>query len=118
MPTRDYRGKSASRVSPHSSRFTRPRSARMPDFGVSRRSSKQISRYASRRSPARTRARIETHTDAISPLRHRMIEDMAARKLGPHSHRRHIDSCKRFAHSWGARPARQRPTTCAASSCT
>ena len=33
----------------------------------------------------------------VSPLRQRMIEDMAARKLGSHSQRSHIDSCKRFA---------------------
>src|SRR4030095_5139066 len=33
----------------------------------------------------------------VSPLRQRMIEDMAARKLGPHSQRSHISSCKRFA---------------------
>jgi integrase/recombinase XerD len=33
----------------------------------------------------------------VSPLRQRMIEDMAARKLGPHSQRSHIYSCKRFA---------------------
>ena len=33
----------------------------------------------------------------ISPLRQRMIEDMQARKLGPHSQRSHIHSCKRFA---------------------
>ena len=33
----------------------------------------------------------------VSRLRQRMIEDMAARKLGPHSQRSHIDSCKRFA---------------------
>ena len=33
----------------------------------------------------------------VSPLRQRMIEDMAARKLGRHSQRRHIHSCKRFA---------------------
>src|SRR5262245_38905325 len=33
----------------------------------------------------------------VSPLRQRMIEDMAARKLGAHSQRRHIYSCKRFA---------------------
>jgi integrase/recombinase XerD len=32
-----------------------------------------------------------------SPLRQRMIEDMTARKLGPHSQRSHIYSCKRFA---------------------
>ncbi len=33
----------------------------------------------------------------ISPLRQRMIEDMAARKLNPHTQRSHIASCKRFA---------------------
>ena len=36
-------------------------------------------------------------TMTISPLRQRMIEDMNARKLGPHSQRSHIHSCKRFA---------------------
>jgi hypothetical protein len=36
-------------------------------------------------------------TDAISPLRQRMIEDMNARKLNPHTQRSHINSCKRFA---------------------
>jgi site-specific recombinase XerD len=36
-------------------------------------------------------------TDAISPLRQRMIEDMSARKLGAHSQKSHISSCKRFA---------------------
>ena len=36
-------------------------------------------------------------TDAISPLRQRMIEDMSARKLNPHMQRIHISSCKRFA---------------------
>ena len=36
-------------------------------------------------------------TDAVSPLRQRMIEDMNARKLGPHSQRSHIYSCKRLA---------------------
>src|SRR3954453_11858008 len=36
-------------------------------------------------------------TKTVSPLRQRMIEDMSARKLGPHSQRSHIDSCKRFA---------------------
>ena len=34
---------------------------------------------------------------AVSPLRQRMIEDMQARKLGSHSQRSHIASCKRFA---------------------
>jgi integrase/recombinase XerD len=36
-------------------------------------------------------------TEAITPLRQRMIEDMNARKLGPHSQRSHIYSCKLFA---------------------
>ena len=36
-------------------------------------------------------------TDTVSPLRQRMIEDMSSRKLGPHSQRSHISSCKRFA---------------------
>ncbi len=36
-------------------------------------------------------------TDSISPLRQRMIEDMSARKLNPHTQRIHISSCKRFA---------------------
>jgi len=36
-------------------------------------------------------------TDVVSPLRQRMIEDMNARKLGTHSQRSHIYSCKRFA---------------------
>jgi integrase/recombinase XerD len=36
-------------------------------------------------------------TKTVSPLRQRMIEDMNARKLGPHSQRSHIHSCKRFA---------------------
>ena len=33
----------------------------------------------------------------VSPLHQRMIEDMAARKLNPHTQRSHISSCKRFA---------------------
>ena len=36
-------------------------------------------------------------TDTISPLRQRMIEDMNSRKLGAHTQRGHIHSCKRFA---------------------
>jgi site-specific recombinase XerD len=36
-------------------------------------------------------------TDTVSPLRQRMIEDMNARKLGSHTQRNHIYSCKRFA---------------------
>ena len=38
-----------------------------------------------------------SETNAVSPLRQRMIEDMAARKLNPHTQRSHIYSCKRFA---------------------
>jgi site-specific recombinase XerD len=33
----------------------------------------------------------------MSPLRRRMIEDMNARRLGPHSQRSHVYSCERFA---------------------
>ncbi|HEX3520825.1 MAG TPA: tyrosine-type recombinase/integrase, partial [Stellaceae bacterium] len=36
-------------------------------------------------------------TKTVSPLRQRMIEDMAARTLNPHTQRSHISSCKRFA---------------------
>src|SRR5882724_6577813 len=36
-------------------------------------------------------------TEAISPLRQRMIEDMNARKLGAGTQIGHIRSCKRFA---------------------
>jgi integrase/recombinase XerD len=36
-------------------------------------------------------------TDTISALRQRMIEDMSSRKLGAHTQRSHISSCKRFA---------------------
>lgn len=36
-------------------------------------------------------------TTTVSPLRQRMIEDMTARQLGPHSQRSHIYSCKRLA---------------------
>ena len=36
-------------------------------------------------------------TDAIKPLRRRMIEDMNARKLSAHTQKSHLSSCKRFA---------------------
>jgi integrase/recombinase XerD len=36
-------------------------------------------------------------TNTTSPLRQRMLEDMAARKLNPHTQRSHVYSCKRFA---------------------
>jgi hypothetical protein len=35
-------------------------------------------------------------TNTVSPLHQRMIKDMAARKLNPHTQRSHIHSCKRF----------------------
>ena len=35
-------------------------------------------------------------TDAISPLRQRMIEDMSARQLTPPTQKGHIRACKRF----------------------
>jgi site-specific recombinase XerD len=38
-----------------------------------------------------------SETNPVSPLRQRMIEDMTARKLDPHTQRGHISSCKRFA---------------------
>jgi len=44
-----------------------------------------------------------TETNTVSPLRQRMIEDMAARKLNPHTQRSHISSCKRFT-AWLKRP--------------
>jgi integrase/recombinase XerD len=36
-------------------------------------------------------------TKAITPLRERMIQDMSSRKLGTHTQRSHIYSCKRLA---------------------
>ena len=38
-----------------------------------------------------------SETNTVSPLRQHMIEDMAARKLNPHTQRSYIQSCKRFA---------------------
>ena len=46
----------------------------------------------------------------VSPLRQRMIEDMAARKLGPHAQRSHIHAAGASPRSWGARPTRRQPT--------
>src|SRR2546429_6717004 len=40
----------------------------------------------------------------VSLLRQRMIEDMAARKLGRHAQRSHIHSCRRFAAFLGRSP--------------
>ena len=57
-------------------------------------------------------------TDAISPLRQRMIEDMNARKLGAHTQRSHISSCKRFAAFLKRSPDTATLRTSAASNCT
>jgi site-specific recombinase XerD len=38
-----------------------------------------------------------TSSPMVSPLRQRMIDDIRARKLGRHSERSHVQSCKRFA---------------------
>src|SRR5215472_5990880 len=37
------------------------------------------------------------NTDAVTPLRHRMIEDMNARKLSAGTQRGYVRSCKRLA---------------------
>jgi site-specific recombinase XerD len=52
-----------------------------------------------------TQEKLPMSTDStVSPLRQRMIEDMAARKLGRHAQRSHIHSCKRFAAFLGCSP--------------
>ena len=43
------------------------------------------------------RQEFSMRTHAVTPLRHRMIEDMNARKLCAGTQRGHIHSCKRFA---------------------
>jgi len=53
----------------------------------------------------------------ISPLRQRMLEDMAVRKFGEKTRRDYISHVEAFASSSAARPTRQRPTTCAATRC-
>ena len=60
-----------------------------------------------------------SETNTVSPLRQRMIEDMAARKLNPNTQRGHIYSCKRFA-VWlkTLAPIQQLPMMCGISSCT
>ena len=45
-----------------------------------------------------------SETNPVSPLCQRMIEDMTARKLDPHTQRSHIYSCKRFAAWLGRSP--------------
>lgn len=43
-------------------------------------------------------------TSKPTALRQRMIDDMSARKLGPHSQRSHLSSCRRFALWLGRSP--------------
>ena len=57
-------------------------------------------------------------TEAITPLRQRMIEDMISRKLGAHSQRSHIYSCKRFAAFLKRSPGVRHARTSACSGCT
>ena len=57
-------------------------------------------------------------TDAATPLRHRMIEDMKARKLCAGTQRGHIHSCKRFAVFLNRSPTPRRLRISDASSCT
>src|SRR5215471_11741419 len=47
--------------------------------------------------PNLTKTGVALTTEAITPLRQRMIEDMSARKLCAGTQRGHIRSCKRFA---------------------
>ena len=54
----------------------------------------------------------------IGPRRQRMIEDMAARKLNPHTQRSHIQAASVSPPGSNARPIRQRPTRYADFSCT
>ena len=57
-------------------------------------------------------------TGAVTPLRHRMIEDMNARKLCAGTQRGHIHRCKRFAGFLNRSPTRRRPRISVGSSCT
>ena len=57
-------------------------------------------------------------TDAVTPLRHRMIEDMNARKLSAGTQRGHIHSCKRFAAFLNRSPDTRRPRISVGSNCT
>ena len=57
-------------------------------------------------------------TDTIvSQLRQRMIEDMAARKLGPIRTEATFIAASALRHSSSARPTRRPPTICVASNC-
>ena len=42
-----------------------------------------------------------TTPTAITALRQRMLEDMAARKLGHQTQRSHVSSCQSWLHSFG-----------------
>ena len=56
-----------------------------------------------------------SETNSVSPLlrQRAMIEDMAARKLNPHTQRSHVYSCKPGSPPGSsARPIRQCPTRC------
>jgi hypothetical protein len=50
----------------------------------------------------------------ISPLRQRMLEDMAVRKFGEKTRRDYIRHVDAFASFLGRSPERQQPTTCVA----
>ena len=53
----------------------------------------------------------------ISPLRRRMLEDMAVRQLGEKTKSNYIRHVENSQPSSAARPRRRRQKTCAASSC-
>ena len=59
-----------------------------------------------------------SETNTVSPLRQRMIEDMAARKLNPHTQRSHTLAASGSPPGSNAHPIQRRPTRCAASNCT
>ena len=54
----------------------------------------------------------------ISPLRQRMLEDMAVRKFGDKTLHDYTVTSRLSPASSAAHPTRQRPTTCAATKCT
>ena len=57
-------------------------------------------------------------TDAVTPLRHRMIEDMNARKLSAGTQRGIFAAASGLLHFSIAHPTRRQPRIPAASSCT
>src|SRR5690348_17072040 len=54
---------------------------------------------------------------AISPLRRRLIEDMAIRRLGPKTQHHYIRHVKGLPISWASLPTRPPPRTSIAISC-